>query len=153
LEQRWRLTSDGVAARTVRIDLLLQPPDDAPASPADQLVVLQHVQFSEPPRTIELKTDLFGRSAGDERLRLVVTRPGSREERLLEPPGATLVLFAGEPAPGGLSSPSEGERVSPRSLVAAGTFVWVAGVGIAMLVRRRRSALQAAEAPDSTSRS
>jgi hypothetical protein len=99
LGRRFVLRDGDDRAATVRIDLVLQPLDDAPpdrAGRAAELVMLHHARFSRPPRQVELETDLFGPSTVEPELSVSATRDRAAERATLRPPEARHLFFAAE---------------------------------------------------------
>ncbi len=138
VEQRWRLAAGGVSGQVQRVDFILQPPDDAPARPADHVVVLHHAQFDGPPAALTLDTDLFGTGAGDEAVTLVATRDGVRQRVTLSPPRAQLTLLG--------DSSVEATAVALAARGALGASALVAGLLAVAAWRWRRGALRLARA-------
>lgn len=92
---RWVLSSGGEAARTVSLDLFLQPPDGAEADRADQVVMLHHARFSRVPGAVDVHADLFGATAA---LAVHATRDGHAEDVTLDRAHRDHAFFAPPPA-------------------------------------------------------
>lgn len=146
LRERFRLFDGAEPAETIRLDLILQPPDDAPPARgdrADQLVMLHHARFAHEPGALRLDTDLVARrgpglsvNATNDRLSEVVTLP----------PGGASHVFFGDGHPG-IRAKLRAALSSPIAPVVGG--VWLAGLvlgTLAVLWRRRLAARRGAAA-------
>ena len=100
LAGRWRLFDGPERAEPVRIDLVLQPADNAPpaqADRADQIVMLHHARFSHAPREIALETDLFRPDTASASLVVGASRDRKAESATLRPGQARHVFFHAAP--------------------------------------------------------
>jgi hypothetical protein len=129
LQTQWVLRDGAEQARTLRLDLILQPSDDAPTSRADQLVMLHHAVFSHPPRQVELETDLFGDPRTEPQLTVSATSDSGAETITLRPNRARYVFFLTA------KSRSLGRSLA-RSVAWSGALAAVA-LGLAVMVWRK----------------
>jgi hypothetical protein len=146
LQERWRLRDGAEQADVARVDLVLQPPDDAPpdrGDRADQLVMLHHARFKHPPQRIELDTDLFDTAAGAD-LTVSASNDRAAETVTLRPPRARHVFFAG--AAERSRSIRTGRAMAVGALAAALLATLIAG----LVARRRRAALRTSPADDAS---
>lgn len=74
IDRRLELRDGAAVAATVRVDLILSPPHDAPAGRATQIVALKHARFGAPPRDLRVRCDLFGDRASERTLSITASR-------------------------------------------------------------------------------
>lgn len=134
LQRRWTLRDGDEQAATVRLDLILQPTDDAPPERADQVVMLHHARFSRAPRSVEVDTDLFGDASSDPSLEVTATRDAESEIATLRPRQGNHRFFAPSRAAAATSRPR-------APLLAWGAAACVLGLLVLVIASRRRRAL------------
>mgnify|MGYP000866035449 CR=1 FL=1 len=132
LGDRWRLSDGGETASTVRLDLILQPPDDAApgrGDRADQLVMLHHARFSHPPRELRLDTDLaVSRSVGGEggdALTVNATRDEESEVAVFGTAASAHVFFHAGAAP---AEPVRRAGFPPFTVEIAAILLFLCGI-------------------------
>jgi hypothetical protein len=88
IRRRFDLHDGDVHPEVIRLDLALSPEHEARPDRADQVVALEHVAFSAPPRSVGLRTDLFDPRSTDPRLTVTASRardPATSESAELTP--------------------------------------------------------------------
>ncbi len=109
VDRRFALGSDGAAAATVRVDLVLSPQHEDAQDRAEQVVALKHVTFPGDPSAaagaIHVATDLFGASQGEREVLITATRrppPGTAGAPVVETarftPGSPAHVYFAPPA-------------------------------------------------------
>jgi hypothetical protein len=100
IDRRVAITDGDVHARTVRVDLVLAPDHEAAQDRAGQVVALEHVAFDAPPRTLGVRTDLFGQGEAERRLAITASHGTARAdaETAELTPGAPGHTFFARPA-------------------------------------------------------
>ncbi|PVE41023.1 hypothetical protein H663_019470 [Limnohabitans planktonicus II-D5] len=90
-----QLVSEQGAAPLQGVFFNLSPPDDAPAAPASQLVVMGRFAWSSGLQGGRFGVRLFGTQAGETSLQITVTRGGDTQLLTLSPERAEMAVFPG----------------------------------------------------------
>jgi hypothetical protein len=85
IEARVRLTADGAAAVEGLTFVVSPLTDDHDQDATDYVVAMIAQRFDAAPRTVELWTDLFGKSKADRSISLIASRDGVEETAMLSP--------------------------------------------------------------------
>jgi len=85
IDARMHITADAAVAvegLTFVVSALDGQDQDAPV---DYVVAMNVRRFAQPPRIVEVWTDLFGTAKADRRLAMIATNPGGEERAVLSP--------------------------------------------------------------------